>query len=81
MRLEIITPDKKVFQGEVTEASFPGANGAFQVLKNHAPLVSALSKGIVAFTTAEGRQTLEVDGGVVEVKENNIILLAEKVIG
>ncbi|WP_143962398.1 ATP synthase F1 subunit epsilon [Litoribacter populi] len=76
MRLEIITPDKKVFQGEVSEASFPGANGAFQVLQNHAPLVSALSKGIVAFTTAEGRQTLEVDGGVVEVKENNIILLA-----
>jgi F-type H+-transporting ATPase subunit epsilon len=81
MHLEIITPDKKVFQGEVTEASFPGANGAFQVLRNHAPLVSALAKGVVAFTTAEGRQNLEVDGGVVEVKDNKIILLAEQVIG
>jgi F-type H+-transporting ATPase subunit epsilon len=39
MQLEIVTPDKKVFQGEVSEASFPGAGGAFQVLNNHAPLV------------------------------------------
>ena len=39
MQLEIVTPDKKVFQGEVSEASFPGASGAFQVLNNHAPIV------------------------------------------
>ncbi len=80
MHLEIVTPDKKVFQGEISEASFPGANGAFQVLKNHAPLVSALAKGIVSFTTADGKQSMVVDGGVVEVKDNNIVLLAEKII-
>jgi F-type H+-transporting ATPase subunit epsilon len=81
MQLEIVTPDKKVFQGEVSEASFPGAGGAFQVLTNHAPLVSALAKGAVSFTTAEGKQSMIVDGGVVEVKDNVIVLLAEKVIG
>lgn len=80
MQLEIVTPDKKVFQGEVSEASFPGANGAFQVFKDHAPLVSALAKGTVSFTTKEGKQSMIVDGGVVEVKDNNIVLLAEKVI-
>lgn len=80
MQLEIVTPDKKVFQGEVSEASFPGANGAFQVLKDHAPLVSALAKGTVSFTTRDGKQSMIVDGGVVEVKDNNIVLLAEKVI-
>ncbi|GAB2624957.1 ATP synthase F1 subunit epsilon [Belliella aquatica] len=80
MQLEIVTPDKKVFQGEVSEASFPGANGAFQVLKNHAPLVSALAKGTVSFTTREGKQSMIVDGGVVEIKDNNIVLLAEKVL-
>ena len=80
MQLEIVTPDKKVFQGEVSEASFPGANGAFQVLKNHAPLVSALAKGTVSFTTKDGKQSMIVDGGVVEVKDNNIVLLAEKVL-
>lgn len=80
MHLEIITPDKKVFHGEVSQASFPGASGAFQVLKNHAPLVSALAKGTVTYTTNEGKQSLEVDGGVVEVRENEITLLAEKVV-
>jgi F-type H+-transporting ATPase subunit epsilon len=67
MQLEIVTPDKKVFQGELSEASFPGANGAFQVLNSHAPLVSALAKGTVSFTTAEGKQSMIVDGGVVEI--------------
>ncbi|SNS38618.1 ATP synthase F1 subcomplex epsilon subunit [Belliella buryatensis] len=80
MQLEIVTPDKKVFQGEVSEASFPGANGAFQVLNNHAPIVSALAKGVVSFTTKEGKETLIIDGGVVEVKDNTIVVLAEKVL-
>jgi F-type H+-transporting ATPase subunit epsilon len=82
MQLEIVTPEKKVFQGEVTEATFPGASGSFQVLKNHAPIVSALAKGTVSFTTTDGtKQSVIVDGGVVEVKDNVIVVLAEKVIG
>lgn len=82
MQLEIVTPDKKVFQGEVTEATFPGASGAFQVLNNHAPIVSALAKGTVSFTEkAGGKQALVVEGGVVEVKNNVIVVLAEKIIG
>jgi F-type H+-transporting ATPase subunit epsilon len=80
MHLEIVTPDKKVFQGEVSEATFPGALGAFQVLTNHAPIVSALANGLVSFTTAEGKQSLQVEGGVVEVKQNTIVVLAEKVV-
>ena len=81
MQLEIITPEKKIFQGEVSEASFPGAGGSFQVLNDHAPIVAALAKGAVSFTTAEGKQSMIVDGGVVEVKDNVIVVLAEKVIG
>jgi len=81
MQLEIVTPDKKIFQGEVSEASFPGADGSFQVLNNHAPIVSALAKGAVSFTTNEGaKQSMIVDGGVVEVKDNVIVVLAEKVV-
>lgn len=79
MYLEIVTPDKNIFKGEVSEASFPGADGSFQVLNNHAPLISALAKGVVSFTTAEKRTSITVDGGVVEVKDNRIIVLAEKV--
>lgn len=80
MHLEIITPDKKIFAGEVSEASFPGANGSFQVLKNHAPLVSALSNGPVSFTTSSGQQSFLLEGGVVEVNNNRIMVLAEKVL-
>ncbi|WP_154856239.1 ATP synthase F1 subunit epsilon [Cyclobacterium xiamenense] len=81
MHLEIITPDKKIFEGEVSEATFPGADGSFQLLKNHAALVSALEKGALSYTTSEGKKSLIVDGGVVEVSDNKIIVLAEKVIG
>ncbi|MEX0884042.1 MAG: ATP synthase F1 subunit epsilon [Cyclobacteriaceae bacterium] len=80
MHLEIITPDKKVFEGEVREVSLPGAEGSFQVLKDHAPIVSALARGSVSYTNSAGKQSLVVDGGVVEVSDNNIIVLAEKVI-
>ncbi len=81
MQLVIITPDKKIFEGEVSEATFPGADGSFQVLKNHAPIVSALSKGVVSYTQKDNKYSLIVDGGVVEVLDNKIVLLAEKVIG
>jgi F-type H+-transporting ATPase subunit epsilon len=81
MQLEILTPGNKIFQGEVSEASFPGAGGSFQVLNNHAPIVAALAKGAISFTTAEGKQSMIVDGGVVEVKDNVIVVLAEQVIG
>ncbi|EPR65895.1 ATP synthase F1 subunit epsilon [Cyclobacterium qasimii] len=80
MHLEIITPDQKVFEGEVSEATFPGADGSFQVLKNHAAIISALVKGAVSYTTTEGQKSLIVDGGVVEVNDNKIIVLAEKVV-
>ena len=81
MHLEIITPDKKIFEGEVSEATFPGADGSFQVLKNHAAIISALVKGAVSYTTIqEGQKSLIVDGGVVEINDNKIIVLAEKVI-
>ncbi len=80
MNLTIVTPEQQVFQGEVTEASFPGADGSFQVLPNHAAIVSALGTGTVSYTTKEGLKSHVIEGGVVEVNDNKIVLLAEKVI-
>ena len=78
MYLEIITPDKKIFEGEVESAIFPGSKGSFQVLNNHAALVSSLAKGKVSFRNSRKENTeLIVTGGVVEVLNNHIILLAE----
>lgn len=79
MYLEIITPDKKVFEGEVDSATFPGSDGSFQVLNNHAPIISTLSKGELTYKTKEGAKIITVDGGVVEVKNNKAIVLAESV--
>ncbi|WP_018477222.1 ATP synthase F1 subunit epsilon [Pontibacter roseus] len=77
MYLEIITPDKKVFAGEVESAQFPGTNGSFEVLDSHAPLISTLDNGRIRITTAQGQTFYTVDGGVVEVLNNKIIVLAE----
>jgi len=80
MHLEIITPDKTIFEGEVDSATFPGSKGSFQVLKNHAALISSLDKGKVIYKTNNNQQEIIVNGGVVEVLDNKIILLAEEII-
>ena len=79
MTLDIITPDRKVFSGEASAVTFPGTDGQFQVLNDHAPLVSTLAKGQMVIQSAAGQQTFTVDGGVVEVLQNNVLVLAESV--
>ena len=80
MILEIVTPDKKIYSGEVKLVQAPGADGSFEVLKNHAPLISTLSKGTVKVVEEDDTEKLfEIDKGVIEVNKNKIILLAEKV--
>lgn len=78
MHLEIITPDKKIFEGEVAIVTFPGSDGSFQVLNNHAPLVSLLKDGVVEYKT-DNKETAQVaiTGGVVEVLKNKVIVLAD----
>ena len=80
MHLEIITPDKTIFEGEVDSATFPGSKGSFQVLKNHAAIISSLEKGKVLYKIKDTESEMIVNGGVVEVLNNNIILLAEEII-
>jgi F-type H+-transporting ATPase subunit epsilon len=77
MNLEIITPDKKVFAGEVSAVTFPGTEGQFQVLDNHAPMVSTLSNGTLIVEEAGKKHNFMIDGGVVEVLSNRVLVLAE----
>lgn len=80
MRIEIITPDKKVFEGDIRSVRVPGKKGSFQVLKDHAPIISTLENGPVFVVGEDGNETIfEVSGGVIEVKSNRIILLADSV--
>jgi F-type H+-transporting ATPase subunit epsilon len=78
MTLEILTPEKKIFSGEVYGVQLPGINGLFEVLDKHAPLVSALSKGklkILKDKTATSSYTIQ--SGFVEVINNKTTVLVE----
>jgi F-type H+-transporting ATPase subunit epsilon len=78
MKIEIITPDKRVFEGDIKSVRVPGKKGSFQVLKDHAPIVSTLDSGNVIIVDKAGvEKIIEIDGGVIEVKSNRIILLAD----
>lgn len=77
MKLTIITPDKAVFDGDVTSVTVPGTAGSFEVLENHAPIVSTLDDGKIIIRNGKSEEVITIIGGVVEVIENKITVLAE----
>ena len=92
MYLEIVSPEATLFAGEVNSVTVPGINGEFQMLKDHAPIVSLLQKGKVIVTgdltieeeheskftkDAKGKTVLAIASGTVEMKDNKIIVLAD----
>lgn len=76
MQVDILTPDKVLFSGEANSVKLPGSLGQFEVLNNHAPLVSSLNAGNIRVRSAEGDQNFAIKGGVVEVTKNKIVVLA-----
>ncbi len=81
VKIEIITPDKRVYSGEIRSVRVPGRKGSFQVLKDHAPIISTLDRGPVIISDDQGNEVrYEITGGVIEVKRNRIILLADTVL-
>jgi len=80
MKIEIITPDKKIYDGEIKSVRVPGKKGSFQVLKDHAPIISTLDRGPVRMVDQDNNEIIyNISGGVIEVKANKIILLADSV--
>ncbi|HRH70967.1 MAG TPA: ATP synthase F1 subunit epsilon [Flavobacteriales bacterium] len=77
MRVEIITPDKELFKGEASLVTVPGVDGSLGFLNNHAPLITVLKAGNVKVKTGSGEELFPVKGGVVEVSNNTVIVLAE----
>lgn len=80
MNLEILTPDKKIFEGEVNSVTVPGTMGSFQILNDHAPIISTLEDGPVIIKGSGNDATFNIRGGVVEVLNNKIIVLAESIV-
>lgn len=80
MTVDILTPDRQIFSGETTSVTVPGSAGMFQIKKDHAAIISSLANGQVKIVTTEGDKVFDVEGGVVEVLKNKIIILAERVL-
>jgi F-type H+-transporting ATPase subunit epsilon len=78
MKIDIVKPEMEMYSGNITSAKFPGTEGSFGILKNHAPLICTLQQGQIEIVEESGMgKTFDVNGGVVEVLDNKIIVLAE----
>lgn len=80
MNISVLTPDQEVFQGAIESVKIPGVNGEFQILNNHAPIVSALGEGKVTIVKEGGENfVFEIEKGFIEVLNNEISLLVQGV--
>ena len=78
--VEIVSPDRAAYRGEATSFRAPGIEGAFEVLRGHAPMLAATGVGVTSVTTLQGeRVSFATSGGFVEVLDNRVIMLAETV--
>jgi F-type H+-transporting ATPase subunit epsilon len=78
MQLEILSPEKTLFTGEVDSVIFPGSQGKFQILNNHAPIISSLSQGNIDYKINSKINQVEIKRGIVEVLKNKISALIEQ---
>ena len=77
MTLEILTPDKKVYEGEATSVTLPGTLGQFEILNHHAPIISTLEDGKLIVRNSGTENVFLIQGGVVECLNNVVTVLAE----
>ena len=77
LQLKIVSPEKIEFSGAVESVLVPGTMGQFEILQDHAPIISTLQVGTVENATPDGKQSLEIQGGFVEVQKNVVSLCVE----
>ena len=77
LNLKIVSPERIEFEGEAKSVQVPGTLGRFEILDNHAPIVSSLEKGTVVYETAKGKFQLDILAGFVSVKQNQVDLCVE----
>ena len=77
MNLEILTPDKKVYEGEANSVTLPGTMGSFEILNHHAPIISTLQDGKLIVRGNGKEEVFFIHGGVVEASNNKVVVLAE----
>jgi F-type H+-transporting ATPase subunit epsilon len=82
MQLDILTPEKKLYSGEVYGVQLPGISGSFEILQKHAPMISALGKGhmkVLLDKSGNNNSHYEIMGGFIEVLNNKVTVLVEGV--
>lgn len=78
LNISVLTPEKKLYEGNATLVEVPGTKGRFQILENHAPIVSDLTQGLVRIVQENQQETkFEINTGVIECADNQIIVLIE----
>jgi F-type H+-transporting ATPase subunit epsilon len=77
--LEIITPEKSFFKGQIDSVTIPGTIGSFQILKDHAPLISSFEIGIIKIKNKSSDNYYTTSGGTVEVNKNKVLVLADTI--
>ena len=77
LQLKIVSPEKVEYDGTVESVVVPGTMGQFEILTDHAPIISTLQKGVVEYATNEGKVSLDILGGFVEVQKNVVSLCVE----
>ena len=78
MFIEIITPEKYLYKGQVKSIKLPGSTGEFEVLNNHAPIISTLKSGnIRVIDSKEDVENFKINGGVIELQNNKVIILVD----
>jgi F-type H+-transporting ATPase subunit epsilon len=77
MNIEIISPEKIIYSGNVESVTLPGLSGSFTILDRHAPIISALDKGVVSYRIAGKEEEVTTNGGFVEAKNNNVSVCIE----
>lgn len=79
LNLEIITPEKPIFRDQIEAVTIPGTLGSFQILKDHAPLISSFDTGVIKVKKASVESFYTTSGGTVEVSKNNVLILADSI--
>ena len=77
LQLRVVSPEKIEYDGAVESVLVPGAMGQFEILTNHAPIISSLCQGDVISAAADGKHTIAIAGGFVEVQKNKVSLCVE----
>lgn len=77
LKLKIVSPERTVYDGEAESVFAPGTLGQFEILTDHAPIISTLEEGELSYKTVEGQQKVDILGGFISVKQNVVNVCVE----